>query len=49
MNHILRVMSYNIHHGEGMDGVPDLSRYAEIIAAQKPDYVDLQFSETGLD
>ena len=35
-------MSYNIHHSEGMDGVLDLSRYAEIIAAQKPDNIALQ-------
>ncbi|MBO3698152.1 endonuclease/exonuclease/phosphatase family protein [Roseivirga sp. E12] len=38
----LKIMSYNIKHGEGMDGVLDLSRAAAIIKAQAPDLCGLQ-------
>lgn len=38
----LRVVSYNIHHGEGMDGVFDLARTARIIMEESPDLVALQ-------
>lgn len=38
----LKIMTYNIHHGEGMDGVLDLSRSAKIIASQAPDLCGLQ-------
>lgn len=38
----LRVLSYNIHHGEGTDGKLDLPRIAKIIAAEKPDLVAVQ-------
>ncbi|MCP5535722.1 MAG: endonuclease/exonuclease/phosphatase family protein [Akkermansiaceae bacterium] len=38
----LRVMSYNIHHGVGMDGKLDLQRIAGIIKKEKPDLVALQ-------
>ncbi|MBK1829634.1 endonuclease/exonuclease/phosphatase family protein [Verrucomicrobiaceae bacterium R5-34] len=38
----LRVFSYNIHHGAGMDGALDLKRIAEVIKKQKPDIVALQ-------
>jgi endonuclease/exonuclease/phosphatase family metal-dependent hydrolase len=38
----LRLLSYNIHHGEGNDGKLDLERVAELIKAQKPDVVFLQ-------
>ncbi len=38
----LRVMSYNIHHGEGTDGKFDLVRIAELIKKEKPDLVALQ-------
>lgn len=42
-NHLdLKVMSYNIKHGEGMDGIIDLSRSAVIIKAQAPDLCALQ-------
>jgi len=30
----LRVMTYNIHHGEGLDGKIDLLRIAEVIKAE---------------
>ncbi|MGI9532980.1 endonuclease/exonuclease/phosphatase family protein [Lutimonas sp.] len=38
----LKLMSYNIRHGEGMDSMLDLSRVAEIIKAQEPDLCGLQ-------
>lgn len=38
----LRLVAYNIHHGEGMDGKIDLERIARVIAAEKPDLVALQ-------
>jgi endonuclease/exonuclease/phosphatase family metal-dependent hydrolase len=38
----LRILSYNIHHGEGMDGRVDLARIAEVIRGVDPDLVALQ-------
>ncbi len=38
----LRVLSYNIHHGEGVDGKLDLARIAAVIKSTKPDIVALQ-------
>ena len=38
----LRVMTYNIHHGEGCDHKVDLDRLAAIIQAERPDVVCLQ-------
>lgn len=38
----LRVLAYNIHHGEGVDGKLDLGRIAGVITAQKPDLVAVQ-------
>ena len=37
-----RVMSYNIHHGAGMDGVLDLHRIAGVVKKAKPRFVGLQ-------
>jgi endonuclease/exonuclease/phosphatase family metal-dependent hydrolase len=39
---ILRVLTYNIHHGEGKDGALNLNRLASVIAAANPDVVSLQ-------
>jgi endonuclease/exonuclease/phosphatase family metal-dependent hydrolase len=38
----LKVMSFNIHHGAGLDGKIDLPRIAAVIKAQDPDVVVLQ-------
>lgn len=38
----LRVMSYNIHHGEGTDGKLDLERIAKVIKDAKVDLVAVQ-------
>lgn len=41
-NRTLRILCYNIHHGEGVDGRLDLARQAEVIRACDPDLVALQ-------
>jgi len=38
----LKVISYNIHYGLGMDGKKDLARIAKVISDQNPDIVGLQ-------
>jgi len=38
----LRVVSYNIKHGQGMDGKVDLERTAAVLKKLKPDFVALQ-------
>ncbi len=38
----LRVLTYNIHHGAGVDGKLDLERIAKVILSAKPDIVALQ-------
>lgn len=38
----IRILAYNIHHGEGMDSVLDLERIAELIRRVDPDLVALQ-------
>ncbi len=38
----LRLLSYNIRHGQGMDGQIDLKRIARVIADVSPDLVALQ-------
>jgi endonuclease/exonuclease/phosphatase family metal-dependent hydrolase len=38
----LRVLSYNIHHGEGVDGKLDLTRIAKVITDSGADLVALQ-------
>lgn len=42
-----RVMTYNIHHGEGLDGEVDLKRIARVIRKEKPDLVALQEVDKG--
>lgn len=43
----LRVMAYNIHHGEGTDGRVDLERIARVIAAESPHLVALNEVDRG--
>ena len=38
----LKILSYNIKHGRGMDGRVDLKRTAEVIRSLSPDLVTLQ-------
>lgn len=44
----LRVLCYNIHYGQGMDGEYDIARLAEVIKAAKPDLVALQEVDVGV-
>ena len=44
----LRVMSYNIHVGVGMDKALDLPRIASVINAEHPDLVGLQEVDRGV-
>ena len=43
----VRVLTYNIHHGEGTDGQIDLPRLAEVINGVQPDLVALQEVDQG--
>lgn len=43
----VRVVSYNIHHGEGTDGEFDYERIAAVINAHEPDLVALQEVDVG--
>jgi endonuclease/exonuclease/phosphatase family metal-dependent hydrolase len=43
----VRVLTYNIHHGEGNDGVLDLERLARVIREANPDLVALQEVDEG--
>jgi endonuclease/exonuclease/phosphatase family metal-dependent hydrolase len=45
----IRVMTYNIHHGEGTDGKLDLERIADLIRRQKADVVALQEVDRGVE
>lgn len=45
----LRVLSYNIHHGEGTDGKLDLERIAGVIRSVDPDIVALQEVDRGVE
>lgn len=38
----LRVLTYNIHHGQGVDGKVDLARIANVIRSASPDIVAIQ-------
>lgn len=40
--HSLRIVSYNIKHGQGMDGKIDLRRIADAISMKNPDLVAIQ-------
>lgn len=44
---VVRVLTYNIHHGEGLDGRIDLPRLAGIIAGASADLVALQEVDRG--
>ena len=45
----LTIMTYNIHHGRGLDGEVDLERLAQVIRAEDPDVVCLQEVDRGMD
>jgi endonuclease/exonuclease/phosphatase family metal-dependent hydrolase len=43
----LRILTYNIHHGEGRDGELDLPRLARVMTGVDPDLVALQEVDQG--
>lgn len=43
----LRVLTYNIHHGEGVDEKLDLERIAKVIRAESPDLTAIQEVDRG--
>lgn len=43
----VRIMTFNIHHGEGEDGIYDIGRIADFILTHKPDLVMLQEVDRG--
>jgi endonuclease/exonuclease/phosphatase family metal-dependent hydrolase len=45
----IRILVYNTHHGEGMDGVLDLERIANLISSVGPDVVALQEMDSVVD
>lgn len=45
----VRIMTFNIHHGEGMDGRLDLERIANVITGAKADIVGLQEVDRGVE
>ncbi len=45
---IIRVMTWNIHHGEGLDGRVDLERIASLIKSERADIVALQEVDNGV-
>jgi len=47
-NTTIRVMTWNIHHGEGTDGVIDVDRIAKLIVKEKIDVVALQELDRGI-
>lgn len=48
-SHPFRVMTYNIHHAEGLDGKIDLLRIAELIKREGADIVALQEVDKGVE
>ena len=42
-------MSWNIHHGEGLDHKVDIDRIAKLIKSEKPDVVALQEIDRGVE
>lgn len=46
---IVRVMTYNIHHGEGLDKKVDVRRIAALITREKVDVVALQEVDRGVE
>lgn len=44
----LRILCYNIHYGQGNDGVYDVERLAAVIKAAQPDLVALQEVDAGV-
>ena len=46
---LLRVMTWNIHHGEGLDGKVDLEHFSRLIRSERADIVALQEVDKGVE
>ncbi|MBI4428079.1 MAG: endonuclease/exonuclease/phosphatase family protein [Ignavibacteriales bacterium] len=46
---VVRILTYNVHHGEGTDGKVDVERIARIILDSKADLVALQEVDRGVE
>ena len=46
---VVRIMTYNIHHGEGIDGKLDVRRIADLIMESSVDVVALQEVDRGVE
>ncbi len=46
---VIKVMTWNIHHAEGMDGKVDLQRIADVINKEQADFVLLQEVDSGVE
>ena len=44
----IRVLCYNIHYGQGTDGMYDVERLAKVINQARPDFVALQEVDVGV-
>ena len=44
----IRVLCYNIHYGQGTDGLYDVERLAKVIKQSQPDFVALQEVDVGV-
>ncbi|MBA61849.1 MAG: endonuclease [Planctomycetaceae bacterium] len=47
-NETIRVLCYNIHYGQGTDGMYDIERLAKVINQSRPDFVALQEVDVGV-
>ena len=47
-NETIRVLCYNIHYGQGTDGIYDVERLAKVINQSRPDFVALQEVDVGV-
>ena len=47
-NETIRVLCYNIHYGQGTDGIYDIERLAKVINQTRPDFVALQEVDVGV-
>ena len=47
-NETIRVLCYNIHYGQGTDGIYDVERLAKVINQTRPDFVALQEVDVGV-
>lgn len=43
----IRIVSYNVHNGKGLDKITDYKRIAEVIGAASPDFVAVQEADSA--